>query len=128
MKKLIACSLFVLAVPFAVAHADRPHHQPPQAAFDACARLKAGDVCTITLPDHTLSGVCVTPPDAAALVCRPDHPPGPPPAAIEACSGKAAGDACSISHGDHTFAGTCAQRPDGDGPLACRPNDAPPHP
>jgi len=123
--KLIIGSVFALALPFAVAHADRPHHRPPQAAFDACAKAKAGDACSLTFHDRTIPGVCVAH-DAGALACRPDHPPGPPPEAIDACNGRAAGDACSITHGEHTLAGTCALGPDGNAPLACRPTDAPP--
>jgi hypothetical protein len=125
--KLIACSLFVLALPFAVARADHPHHAPPQEAFDACAKSRSGDACSVTLHDHTLAGVCVTAHDSAALVCRPDHPPGPPPEAVDACNGHNAGDACSVTHGDHTLAGTCQQHPDGNGPLACHPSGHP-HP
>jgi hypothetical protein len=126
--KLIAGSLFLLVLPFAVARADRPHHPPPQAAFDACARAKAGDPCSVTLHDHTMTGVCAAAPDTTALACRPDHPPGPPPEAVAACDGHSVGDACTLSHGDHSMAGTCATGPDGQGPVACRPNDAPPHP
>jgi hypothetical protein len=126
--KFVIGSLFSLVLPFAVAYADRPPpHQPPQAAFDACAQAKAGDACSVTLHDHTITGVCAMAPDAQALACRPDHPPGPPPEAIQACSGRATGDACSMTHGDHALAGTCASGPDGNGPLACRPDGAPPH-
>jgi len=126
--KLIIGSLFVLALPFAVARADHRHIQPPQAAFDACAKSNAGDACSIAIHDHAISGVCVQAPDRAALVCRPDHPPGPPPEAIEACRGRNAGDACSITHGDLTIAGTCASCGQGDGGLACHPEHAPPPP
>jgi hypothetical protein len=127
MKKLVTGSLFFLILPFAVAYADRPPpHQPPQAAFDACARAKAGDACSVTLHDHTRTGVCAAAPDTAALVCRPDHPPGPPPEVLEACRDRSAGDACSFTHRDHAIGGTCANGPDGGGPLACRPDHAPP--
>src|SRR5262245_9301075 len=118
--KLVAC-LFVLAVPLVIAHADHGHHQPPQAAFDACAKSKAGDACEVKLHDHALKGVCATAPDSSALVCRPDHPHAPPPAAIDACNGRKAGDSCSVTHGDQTMAGTCARGRDGNGPLACHP-------
>jgi hypothetical protein len=120
--KLIATSLFVLAVPFAIARADHGRHQPPQAAFDACAKSKAGDACEVTLHEHTLKGVCAQMPDRSALVCHPDHPHRPPPAAIDACNGRKSGDTCSVTFGDHTINGTCAQRPDGSGPLHCRPD------
>jgi hypothetical protein len=124
--KLIAGSLFLLALPFAVAYADRPPpHQPPQAAFEACASSKAGDACSVTMHDHTITGVCAAAPDTAALACRPDHPPGPPREALDACGGHAAGDACSMTFGDHSVEGTCATGPDGKGPLACRPPHAP---
>ena len=125
--KLVVGSLLVLALPFAIARADHPHHKPPQAAFDACASSKAGDACTVALHDHKLTGVCVVAHDSSALVCRPDHPPGPPPAAIEACNGHGEGDACSVTHDGHDLAGTCARGHDGEGPLACRPAHAPDH-
>lgn len=124
--KLIAGSLLVLVLPFAIAYADRPHHQPPQAAFDACARSKVGDACSVTLHEHTINGVCSEAPDSKALVCRLGHPHGPPPAAIDACNGHNAGDACTISHGEHSIAGTCERVP-GDGPLACAPSGGPHH-
>jgi hypothetical protein len=119
--KLVICSLLVLALPFAVARADHSRHRPPQAAFDACARSKAGDACSVTLGDRTITGLCATARDTTALVCRPDHPPGPPQEAVDACNGRSAGDACTVTHGDHSLSGTCAAGPDGNGPLACRP-------
>ena len=124
--KLVLGSLLVLALPFAVARADRPpHHKPPQAAFDACAKAKAGDACSVQLHDQTLSGVCQQAPDAAALVCHVAHP-GPPPEAIAACKDRAAGDACAVTHDGHDIAGTCTQH-HGDGPLACHPSHGPHH-
>ncbi len=126
--KLVLASVLALALPFAIARADHgPHHQPPQAAFDACARSKAGDTCTVTFGDHTLNGTCAAGPDNQALACRPDHPPGPPPEAISACSGHAAGDACTVTFGDHALTGTCDAGPDSSGPLACHPAGPPPH-
>jgi hypothetical protein len=120
MTKLIALSLFVTALPFAVANADHPRHPhpPPQAAIDACAKSKAGDACSVTFHEHTLNGKCGNVPDVTPLVCKPDHPP-PPPEALAACHDKAAGDACNFTIGDHAIAGTCKQH--GDHPLACRP-------
>jgi len=129
--KLAVCSLFVLALPFAIARADQPQpppHKPPPAAFEACAKLAAGATCSVTMHDHTITGVCATAPDVTGLFCRPDHPPGPPgppPEAVEACSGRNTGDACTVTHGDHSFAGSCDRGP-GDGPLACRPSQPPP--
>jgi hypothetical protein len=125
--KLIAGSLFILILPFAIAYADHGPHQPPQAAFDACAKSKAGDACSVTFHEHTLTGVCSEMQDTKALVCRPDHPPGPPPEAIDACNGRSAGDACTVTHGDHSLAGTCEQGPDAKGPLACHPSGGPHH-
>ena len=128
--KLVIASLLTLALPFAAAHADRsprPHHQPPQAAFDACAQSKAGDTCSVTFGDHAITGVCAAAPDSQALACRPDHPPGPPPEAISACSGHAAGDPCTVTLGDHSMTGTCGAGPDGDATLACHPAGPPPH-
>jgi len=126
--KLVLGSLLAIALPFAAAYADGAHHhQPPQAAFDACAKAKDGDACSVTFQDHTLDGVCRPAHESAALVCRPAHPPGPPPEAIDACRGKADGDACSVSHDGHDFAGSCAHgHDDANAPLACRPSH-PPH-
>ena len=128
--KLLVGSLFVLALPFAIARADRPagHPGPPQAAFDACASAKAGDACSVTMHEHTIAGVCAAAPDSTALACRPDHPPGPPPEAIAACSGHAAGDACSMTHDGHAMTGSCSLGPDGAGTLACHPAGGPPPP
>ncbi len=123
MKLQITLALSVAALPFAIAYAERPH-QPPQAAFDACAKSKKGDACSVSFGDHTIGGKCDVFPDTTALVCRPDHPPGPPPEAVDACTNKQAGDACSITHGDRTLNGSCEKGPDGAGPLACHP----PHP
>ncbi|MBL0212808.1 MAG: hypothetical protein IPQ07_02880 [Myxococcales bacterium] len=126
-KPFIAAALFITALPFAIANADRPPPpRPPKEAFEACARLKAGDACTVTLGTHTLSGVCATGPDGTgALACKPEHPPGPPPEAVEACAKSSEGDACSVSLDDHTITGTCAKGPDGAGPLACKPDHPP---
>ena len=72
--KLIAACLFVLAVPFAIARADHGRHQPPQAAFDACAKSKAGDSCSVTFGDHTITGTCAQGRDGSGpLHCRPYH-------------------------------------------------------
>jgi len=126
--KLVLGSLLVLALPFAAAHADGPHHhKPPQAAFDACAKAKDGDACTVAWADHKMDGVCRPAHETSALVCRPAHPPGPPPAALDACRGKAEGDACSVSHDGHDVAGSCARHRDANAPLACRPDHASPH-
>jgi hypothetical protein len=59
---------------------DRPPpHRPPPAAFDACKGKNAGDACSVTFREHTMTGTCATTPDAE-LACRPDRPPpGPPP-------------------------------------------------
>jgi hypothetical protein len=127
MKKLLASSLFLLALPIAAwaDHPDHGPHQPPQAAFDACASSHAGDACSITFGDHTVTGTCTAAHDSQQLVCHPDHPPGPPPEAFEACRSHSAGDACSVTFGDHTITGTCAAGP--GSALACRPDHAPPH-
>jgi hypothetical protein len=133
MTRTVLAGLFVAALPFAIARADRgndrrPPPHPPQAAIDACASKAAGDACTVSLGEHSMSGTCAALPDAGTLACRPDHPPGPPPEAFEACSGKSAGDACSVTHDGHTLGGSCSHGPHGDGPLACKPDGAPPHP
>lgn len=122
--KLLA-GFVLLALPFAVAHADHRGGRPPQAAFDACASARAGDTCTVAFGDHTMTGVCALAPDSSALACRPDRPRGPPPEAIAACDGRTSGDACSMTHDGHAIAGTCAQGRDSQ-VLACRPNGARP--
>jgi hypothetical protein len=121
--KLFLGSLFTLVLPFAAAYADGAHHRPPQAAFDACAKSKAGDACSVKFHEQTLSGVCGPAHDSSALVCRPDHPPVPPQAAIDACNGRTEGDACSLTHDGHDVAGTCSRgHANANGPLACRPS------
>jgi len=70
--KLILGSLLLVALPFAVARADhRRHGPPPQAAFDACAKAKAGDACSVVLHDHKMTGTCGPARESSALVCRP---------------------------------------------------------
>lgn len=126
-RLLVSGSALVLILPFAIAAADRPPpRQPPREAFEACAKLKAGDACSLTLGSRTIPGVCSTGPDGGgALACKPDHPPGPPPEAVDACAKSSEGDACSVSLGDHTITGKCAKGPDGNGPLACKPEPPP---
>ena len=123
MLRLAIISAF--AAPLAVAYADhpRPPH-PPQEAIDACANSKRGDSCTVTLHDHTMTGVCDAPPDIAnaPLACRPD---GPPPEAVEACASSKEGDACTVTLGEHSISGVCAKGPDASKPLACRPDHPP---
>ena len=120
-----------LALPFvssALVRADDappPHHQPPQAAFDACQQKKAGDACQVTFHQHTIDGLCQSTPDDK-LFCRPDHPPGPPPELKAACTDKKAGDACQATLGEHTIDGTCQEgHHDGDGLICHGPH---PHP
>jgi hypothetical protein len=122
MKFQITAALLVSALPFAIASADRPpHRKPPQAAFDACAKSQQGDTCSVAFGERTINGTCEAFKDSAALVCRPDHPPGPPPEAVDACSSKQEGDACTVTHEDQTLSGSCVKGRDGNGPLACRP-------
>ncbi|MCW5802882.1 MAG: hypothetical protein KIT31_10890 [Deltaproteobacteria bacterium] len=133
MKLPVFLSLAALAfAPLATALADqpppppRPRRPPPPAAFEACAKAKAGDACAFQLHDHAIRGTCTTVPDATTLACRPDQPPPPPPppqAALDACNGKADGDACAFQLDGHALSGAC-WRPDASRPLACRP----PHP
>lgn len=129
--RYVLAATLITALPFAIANADRPSpppggHRPPQEAFDACAKSKAGDACTVQLGDHTITGVCAHGPDGnGPLACKPDHPPGPPPEAVSACASSKEGEACSVALGDHTITGTCAKGPDGNGPLACKPDHPP---
>lgn len=57
---------------------DGHHRGPPPEAFTACEGKAAGDACTVTHDDQTLTGTCVAPPaDApdARIACRPDNMP-----------------------------------------------------
>ncbi len=48
-----------------------PRQGPPQEAVDACASSTQGAVCSFTLPNHTIDGTCVTPPNLDVLACAP---------------------------------------------------------
>ncbi len=103
---------------------------PPQAAFDACASLKAGDACSFTLDARALEGVCRVGPDDAKVACAPKDMPGhghhgPPPEAVSACANLRAGDACSFTFGPRAVDGTCRAGPDSQ--VACAPKDMPGH-
>jgi len=50
---------------------------------------------------------------------------GPPPEAIEACEELEVDDACTVTLRGEEKTGQCMSGPDGQGPLACRPDDAP---
>jgi len=126
MTKLVLSSLLVTALPFAIANADRPPPRtPPQAAFDACAKAKQGDACTVAFGDRSIDGTCESFPDTTAPVGRPTHPPGPPPEALPPARAATGGDRCSVNHDGHTFSGSCAKGPGGNGPLACKPDHSP---
>lgn len=107
-----------------------PPRAPPQAAFDACASLRAGDACSFTLEAQAVQGVCRAGPDGSQVACAPDDLPGhgrggPPPEAVSACANLRAGDACSFSFGAGAVDGACRAGPD-SAPLACAPKDMPP--
>jgi hypothetical protein len=89
-------------------NADRPqqgkgHRGPPPEAFTACEGKVAGDACTVTHDEHSITGTCASPPADAPdtrLACRPDHMPeggpgGPPPGRGQGgerdCDGKGEG-------------------------------------
>ena len=58
--------------------ACRPDHPPgpPPEAIAACSRATAGDACTVTHGDHTLTGTCEPGPDGGpTLACHPARPP-----------------------------------------------------
>ncbi|HEX4355008.1 MAG TPA: hypothetical protein VHZ95_18885, partial [Polyangiales bacterium] len=108
--------------------ADDARHKPPQAAFDACAKLASGDACSVTFDDgHAVDGTCHAGPDGStALACMPAHGHcGPPKEAVDACQNLAAGASCSVTFDDKSIDGTCHESPDGKGPRACMPT-APP--
>ena len=113
---------FVPAILFSFAAAAAPQRRsPPREAIDACHDRAAGDTCTATFKDRTISGTCRVAPDGEGpLACMPDRPP-PPPEAFSACEDHAAGDACKVEHDGQTLDGTCRNGPDGKGPLACAP-------
>lgn len=53
-------------------------HRPPPFAYEACAKLEKGAVCTVHLRDRELQGHCM-PDSDEALFCMPDEMPPPPP-------------------------------------------------
>ena len=127
-----------------------PHHPPPPEAFAACTSKAAGDACSVTFHEHTITGKCASPPPGVTdtrLVCFPDGPPpgggpggpggpggrhhGPPPEAFTACDGKAVNATCTVTFPDRTVDGTCLGPPpnapaDAGSRLACVPAH-PPH-
>lgn len=44
---------------------------PPQEALDACAASTQGASCSFTLPNRTIEGTCITPPNLDVLACAP---------------------------------------------------------
>jgi len=89
----------------------------------ACVGKTPGDVCTLTIADKSLDGICRAfehdDHDVLACVPNPVTPPEPPPL-VAACNGKAAGDACTIQRDDDkTFTGVCHAVPSGK--LLCLP-------
>ena len=49
------------------------NQQAPQQAVDACSALSIGDACTVQMPQRTIDGICISPPQADALVCAPNE-------------------------------------------------------
>ncbi|MHB8776939.1 MAG: glycosyltransferase family 39 protein [Anaerolineales bacterium] len=43
----------------------------PQEAIDACATSTQGASCSFTLPNRSVDGICITPPDLGVLACAP---------------------------------------------------------
>jgi len=59
---------------------ERPHHKPPQEAFDACKTLTEGAACRMTFNGHDMTGTCRKGPRGESeLACLPERPHGPPP-------------------------------------------------
>ena len=54
-----------------------PHREPPPEAFTACKDKQADSVCSVKLPDQTITGRCVSAHDSR-LFCLPEHMPQPP--------------------------------------------------
>ncbi|MBS0321287.1 MAG: hypothetical protein JSR18_12145 [Proteobacteria bacterium] len=76
-----ACGMFLFTLA-ATARADDPppppHHRgPPPEALAACQSLAAGNACSFTLGERTLSGACYAP-EGRPLACRPSTMPLPP--------------------------------------------------
>jgi hypothetical protein len=59
-------------------HDQRAPRKPPQEAYTACADQSAGDECTVTFGEHSITGSCVADREDGKLFCRPSRPPGPP--------------------------------------------------
>ncbi|HNB52430.1 MAG TPA: glycosyltransferase family 39 protein, partial [Anaerolineales bacterium] len=48
---------------------------PPQQAVDACTGQTLGAACSFDLPNQTINGTCITPPQLNQLVCAPQTAP-----------------------------------------------------
>ena len=128
----IVAAATLLAASTALAQGRGPGHRPPKEAVDACASLKAGDACSFTLDNHSITGTCRGPQGMPAACAPADLPPpgehrGPPQAALDACKSLRDGDTCSFTIDSRDVKGTCRTGPDGQ-PAACLPNDLPPPP
>jgi hypothetical protein len=105
---------------------------PPQAALDACSRLRAGDACSFALESRALEGVCRAGPERSQVACAPKDMPqrphhGPPPEAVSACASLRTGDACIVTFEARTMEGICRAGPERS-QVACAPKDMPPRP
>ncbi len=47
------------------------NRQVPREALDACNGLTLGEACTVEMPQRTIDGICISPPQMDALVCAP---------------------------------------------------------
>ncbi len=47
------------------------NRQVPQRALDACNGLTLGEACTVEMPQRTIDGICISPPQTDALICAP---------------------------------------------------------
>lgn len=50
---------------------QNPRQGPPQEALAACANLAQGAACSFNLPNRTIDGTCITPPNLDVLACAP---------------------------------------------------------
>ncbi|NUM44564.1 MAG: glycosyltransferase family 39 protein [Anaerolineales bacterium] len=61
---------------------------PPRQAVDACTGQTLGAACSFDLPNQTITGTCITPPQLDQLVCAPEGRNTQPPGALNGAAGQ----------------------------------------